>query len=208
MQNFTYTELLTLIPQYAERKDDAFNAQVPTFIALAENRIAVDMKQQGFQSVVTGSLPLSEVLAKPAFWKETISFYYTNTLGERTPIFLRTPEYIRNYCPSASTTGDPRFYADYNAMNFLLGPKPAVAHDFELIYYARLDPLSAANDSNWMTLNVPQALFAACMIEACIFTKNAARQSVWEQSYAAANGSIKQENSERASDRTQVFTRP
>ena len=83
MQNFTYTELLTLIPQWAERQDSAFADQVPTFISLAENRIAVDMKQQGFQAVVTGTLPLSEVLAKPAFWKETISFYYTNADGER-----------------------------------------------------------------------------------------------------------------------------
>lgn len=208
MQNFTYTELLTLIPQWAERQDSAFADQVPTFISLAENRIAVDMKQQGFQAVVTGTLPLSEVLAKPAFWKETISFYYTNADGERTPIFLRTPEYIRNYCPVAATTGDPRFYADYNITHFLLGPKPAVAHNFELMYYARLDPLSASNDSNWMTLNVPQALFAACMIEACIFSKNSARQAVWEQSYAAASGAIKQENTERTSDRTQVFMRP
>lgn len=208
MQDFTYSNLLTLIPQYAERKDDIFIAQVPTFISLAENRIAVDMKQQGFQSVVTGLLPLEEAMAKPEFWKETISFYFTNADGERTPILLRPVEYIRNYCPLASTSGDPRFYADYNATHFLLGPKPSAAHAFELIYYARLQPLSASNDSNWMTLNVPQALFAACMIEACIFAKNTTRQAVWEQAYASASSGIKQENVERMSDRTQVFTRP
>ena len=208
MQNYTYANLLTLIPQWSERQDSAFIAQIPAFISLAENRIATDMKQQGFQSVVTGALPLSEVLAKPSFWKETISFYYTNADGERTPIFLRTPEYIRNYCPSALTTGDPRFYADYNATHFLLGPTPSAAYTFELMYYARLDPLSDTNQSNWMTLNVPQALFAACMIEACVFTKNSARQQVWDAKYADASGSLKQENAERTSDRTQVFTRP
>ena len=81
MMNFTYNQLQDLVPQYAERTDDAFSAQIPTFIALAENRLATDMKQQGFQSVVSGNLPLTASLAKPSFWKETISFYYTDADG-------------------------------------------------------------------------------------------------------------------------------
>lgn len=208
MQDFTYTQLLTLLQQYNERFDAAFAAQIPTFIALAENRIATDMKQQGFQSVVTGNLPLTSSLAKPAFWKETISFMFTSAAGESTPLYLRPLEYLRNYWPNASLTDTPRFYADYNATHFLFAPTPAVALPFELVYYARLQPLSASNDSNWMTLNVPQALLAACMVEACRFSKNSGRQSVWEDAYASASNSLKTENSERQADRTTVFTRP
>lgn len=208
MQNFTYPQLLVLVPQYAERTDDAFAAQIPTFIALAENRLATDMKQQGFQSVVSGTLPLTSSMAKPSFWKETISFYYTNADGERLPIFLRALEYVRNYWPNSSLQDTPKFYADYNATHFLFGPTPNSAFDFELVYYARLQPLSASNDSNWLTLNAPQALFAAIMVEACRYIKNAARQAAWEEMYQSSAGGLKQENSERQSDRTTVFTRP
>lgn len=208
MQDFTYTQLLTLIPQYAERFDTAFSDQIPTFISLAENRIATDMKQQGFTSVVTGTFPLTSSMAKPAFWKETISFMYTTADGESTPLYLRPLEYLRNYWPNASLTGTPRFYADYNATHFLFAPTPSAALTFELVYYARLQPLSASNDSNWMTLNVPQALFAACMVEAYRFAKNAGRQAAWEDSYTMANGSLKSENAERQADRTAVFVRP
>ena len=208
MQDFTYTQLLTLLPQYAERFDDAFINQIPTFISLAENRIATDLKQQGFQSVVTGTLPLTSSMAKPSFWKETISFMYTNADGESTPLFLRPLEYLRNYWPNATVTDTPRFYADYNATHFLFAPTPSTAFTFELVYYARLQPLSASNDSNWMTLNVPQALLAACMVEACRFVKNTARQEAWEGSYVAAANALKGENSERQADRTTVFTRP
>lgn len=208
MQDFTYTQLLTLLPRYCERFDDAFAEQIPTFIALAENRIATDMKQQGFQSVVSGTLPLVSSMAKPAFWKETISFTYTSATGQRTPLFLRPLEYLRNYWPNASLTDTPRFYADYNATHFLFAPTPSAAFEFELVYYARLQPLSAANDSNWMTLNVPQALLSACMVEACRFIKNAGRQAVWEDAYSSASGAIKSENAERQADRTTVFTRP
>jgi hypothetical protein len=208
MQDYTYSNLLTLIPQWAERQDTAFAAQVPTFISLAENRIATEMKQQGFQSVVTGTLPVTSVMEKPAFWKETISFNYTTATGERMPLFLRTLEYLRNYWPNDTLTDTPKYYADYNITHFLFAPTPASALAFELVYYARLQPLTATNDSNWMTLNIPQALFAACMVEACIFSKNPARQAVWEAKYAESSGGIKQENGERMSDRTQVFTRP
>src|SRR5674476_224490 len=138
MQNFTWTNLFDLIPKYAERTDTAFAAQIPTFISLAENRLAVDMKQQGFQSVVTGTLPLTPDMAKPAFWKETISFNITSG-SERSQLFLRSLEYVRNYWPNDSLTGTPRFYADYNISNFLLAPTPASALNFELVYYARLD---------------------------------------------------------------------
>lgn len=208
MQNFTYTQLQTLVPQYAERTDAAFAAQIPTFVALAENRLATEMKQQGFQSVVTGTLPLTSSMEKPSYWKETISFYYKNAAGERLPIFLRALEYVRNYWPNSSLTDLPKFYADYNATNFLLGPTPAAAYEFELVYYARLQPLSEANESNWLTVNAPQALFAAIMVEACRYIKNPARQAAWEDMYQSSSGGLKQENSERQADRTTVFTRP
>jgi hypothetical protein len=208
MQDFTYTQLLTLLPQYSERTDAAFAAQIPTFIALAENRIATEMKQQGFQSVVTGNLPTTPSMAKPAFWKETISFSYQDTTGNRVQLALRPLEYLRNYWPNPTVSSAPRFYADYNASHFLFAPTPATAQPFELVYYARLQPLTATNDSNWMTLNVPQALFSACMVEACRFTKNSARQATWEDAYQSASGALKSENSERQADRTTVFTRP
>jgi len=208
MMNFTYTQLLTLVPQYAERTDTAFADQIPTFIALAENRIATEMKQQGFQSVVSGTLPLTPDMAKPSYWKETISFYYTDAAGERKPLLLRQLEYVRNYWPNDTLTGTPKFYADYNATHFLFGPTPSAAFDFELVYYARLQPLSASNESNWMTLNAPQALFAAIMVEACRFVKNQGRQATWEEMYQSSSAGIKSENSERQADRTTVFTRP
>lgn len=207
MQNFTYAQLTTLIPEYAERTDTDFADHIPTFVALAENRLATEMKQQGFQAVVSGTLPLTASMEKPSFWKETISFYYTNADGVRTPLLLRALEYVRNYWPNSSLQDTPKFYADYNATHFLLGPTPAVAYDFELVYYARLQPLSDDNQSNWLTLNAPQALFAAIMVEACRYIKSP-RQPVWEDMYQSSVGGLKQENSERQADRTTVFTRP
>lgn len=208
MENFTYSQLVEMIPSYMERPDAALSARIPTFIALAERRIATELKQQGFQAVVTGTLPTTSVMSKPTFWKSTISFNYTTAAGKREQIKLRSLEYVRNYWPDPALTGSPRFYADYNATHFLLGPTPPVspALTFELVYYAMLEPLTDTNDSNWMTLNIPQVLFSACMVEACRFAKSA-KQAVWEDMYQGSVGSLKQETAERTTDRNVVVTR-
>lgn len=209
MENFTYSQLVDLIPAYMERPDAALRARIPVFISLAERRIATELKQQGFQAVVTGTLPTTAIMSKPTFWKETLSFNYTTTDGERVQVLMRPLEYVRNYWPNPTLTGLPKFYADYNATHFLLGPTPpaASALTFELVYYARLEPLTETSDSNWMTLNIPQVLFSACMVEATRFAKNTARQAVWEAMYQASVDALKQETSERVSDRNVVVTR-
>lgn len=206
MQNFTYSELLALVPSYAVRNDAAFLEKIPTFIVLAENRLATDMKQQGFQTPVTGNFALSETMAKPAFWRETIAFSYTDAQGVRHPILLRGYDYCRNYNPGAES-GPPKFYADYNFNNFLITPKPDAAYPFELTYYARLQPLSPSNESNWLTLNMPQALFAAVMVEACVWMKRSDELQKWAAMYEGARQSALGENAERLADRNLVISK-
>lgn len=205
-QTFTYPELIDQMSSYAVRPDAAYLAERTTFIALAENRIATGMKQQGFQTVVAGTLPTAATMEKPAFWRETIAFHYTDANSVRQPILLRGYDYCRNYSPS-STPGEPKFYADYNFANWYLAPTPVAAYPFELQYYARLQPLSDTNQTNWLTVNMPQALFYACMLESAIWQRNQEDVGKWKSLYDEASGSAMQENSERLMDRNLAITR-
>lgn len=198
--DITYTSLVALIPSYMEQRGSAFIAQVDTFINLAENRIATDMKQEGFQSVVTGNMALNNVQAKPAFWRENISFQYKLN-GEWKMLKLRTLEWIKRYWPNVNETGAPEYYADYNINNFYIAATPGVTYPFELTYYARLDPLSAANDSNWLTLNAPQALLYACLLEAALWLKNPESEAKWEKQYQISCGGLLTEDASRKKDR-------
>jgi len=198
--DINYTQLVRLLPSYLERKDDAFKNEIPTFINLAENRIATDMKQEGFQAVVTGTFDLSNVQDKPAFWRETISYTY-KVNGEWVDLKLRTLEYLKRYWPNPSETGLPEYYADYNINHFYVGATPAAAYPFELTYYARLDPLSESNTENWMTLNMPQTLLYACLLEAAMWCKNPIAEDKWMKQYVMASGGIMGEDRERKADR-------
>jgi hypothetical protein len=198
--NITYTEIVRLLPSYLERKDAAFAAEIPTFVNLAENRIATDMKQEGFQSVVTGTFALSNVQDKPAFWRETISFSY-QVSGVWTTLKLRPLEWCKRYWPNPSETDLPQYYADYNINHFYLAATPPAAYPFELAYYARLNPLSESNNENWMTLNAPQALLYACLLEAAMWCKNPIAEEKWLKQYALASGGLVKEDTQRLEDR-------
>lgn len=207
----TYTSLGEQLLSYTERTNDQrFIGQIPYIIMMAENRIATDLKQQGFQAVVKGTFTASAagaVFAKPAYWRETISFNYKDPVLGWQPMRLRSPEYIKNFWPMQATLGAPRFYADYNFTNFLVAPSPDAAYEFELAYYARLDPLSSSNESNWLTVNAPQCLLYACLLEAYIWTKNTAKVAEFQAHYDGAKGGLLQETAERLGDRNEVVTR-
>lgn len=209
--SLTYTTLQEQVGSYTERTNDAtFMAQVPYFIMLAENRIATDMKQQGFVSVVKTSLTVGAngaTMAKPAYWRETIAFNYKDPVTGWQPMRMRSLEYLKNYWPVAANTSPPRFYADYNFTNFLLAPSPDQAYEAELVYYARLDPLSSDNTTNWLTVNAPQCLLYATLLEAYIWTKNSAKIQEFQGHYDAAKAGFVQETAERLGDRTEVVTR-
>ena len=202
-QNLTFDKLVEQVLSYAVRKDAAFIAQVPTFIMLAENRLATDMKQQGFQAVVTGTLPTTPEMPKPQWWRETLSFTY-EVDGVVQPLSLRTLEYVKNYWPAPFQKSAPRFYADYNINNFYLAATPDVPYDFELTYYARLEPLSAEHQENWLTMNAPQALFLACLGVGAVGVRYEGEIAKWTVQYAGASGGQMKENSERVVDRNTV----
>ena len=46
----TYSSLVSDISTYAERTDAPFTAQVPSFISLAENRLAMEVRGLGIQT--------------------------------------------------------------------------------------------------------------------------------------------------------------
>lgn len=199
-QNYTYDRLVELLKSYGERNDDAYNEQIPSFITLAENELATVMKQQGFQLVVRGTFDPSNVLQKPTFWKETVSFGYWVD-GVWNDLFLRSLEYLKQYWPVTARTGAPKFYADYNISNFYIAPTPPAQYQFELVYMARLDPLTPDHQENWMTLNAPQALLAACLKQSAVWRKNKDDIALFGAQFQEAVAALMDENRQRLADR-------
>jgi hypothetical protein len=198
----TYDSLISTIEQYLERNDAAVVDQIPTFITLAEFEIAQQIKTLGQIEVAQGTMFIGNpIIQKPARWRKTVSMSVTSG-GEKTPVFLRKYEYLTNY-NAESPNGLPLYYGDYDYDNWYVAPIPDQAYTFEVLVYQRLEPLSTANQTNWITNNAPNAMLFGALLQAVIYLKDDARQ-IFQQKYDMAMQALKAEDVTRVGDRSAV----
>jgi hypothetical protein len=200
----TYDSLVADIESYLERTDQATLAKIPTFIMLAEQQIATQIKFLGNLIVNTSQMVQGEaIIPKPARWRKTVSFNVT-VAGQRQPVLLRKYEYIREYWPDPAQTDTPKFFCDYDYDHWLVGPTPDAAYDFEILYYQRVQPLDSSNQSNWFTQYAPQALLYGSLLQAMPFLKNDERIPMWRSEYDIIMTSLKTEDNLRIADRQAI----
>jgi hypothetical protein len=198
----TYTSLVADVTLYLERSDAQTINQIPSFINLAESIISDELKILGQQETVSATMVQGNpVIAKPTRWRKTTSFNIT-VAGERKPLLLRKYEYLRNYWPNPTTEDEPLFYADYDFDNWLIAPTPDAAYAFEVLYYEKIQPLDATNQTNWFTINAPQAMLYGTLLQAMPFLKNDSRVQLWQALYDRAVQTLKLENDTRTIDRS------
>ena len=202
--SMTYTSLADDIASYLERSDAQTLAKIPTFIMLAEQVIASEIKFLGNLTVNNSTMVIGEsIIPKPARWHKTVSMNVV-VAGERQPVFLRKYEYLREYWPDATATGTPTYYADYDYTHWLIAPTPVAAYTFEILYYQRLQPLDDTNQSNWFTEYAPQALLYGALLQAMPFLKNDERIPMWQAQYQQIIQTLKTEDVQRMGDRQAV----
>lgn len=200
----TYDSLVADVASYLERTDTATLEKIPTFVMLAEQIIASQIKFLGNLTVQTSQMVADNpVVDKPARWRKTVSMNVTVN-GVKYPVLLRKYEYLREYWPESTETGIPKYYADYDYTHWLVAPTPAEAYDYEVLYYERLQPLDSTNQSNWLTQYAPQALLYGSLLQAMPFLKNDERIAMWQAQYTQIMNVLKTEDVSRVGDRQTV----
>jgi hypothetical protein len=200
----TYNSLYNDISSYLERTDTATLNKIPTFIMLAEQVLASEIKFLGNLTVNQSTMVAGNaVITKPARWRKTVSMNVT-VAGERQPVFLRTYEYMRQYWADDAEEGVPRYYGDYDYSHWLVAPTPDDTYTFEVMYYEEVQPLDATNQQNWFTQYAPQAMLYGSLLQAMPFLKNDERLPLWQAQYDKIVAQLKTENIQRLGDRQAV----
>lgn len=200
----TYDNLVSDIEKYLERTDTVTIEKIPTFIGLAEQVLAADLKFLGNLTVATSTMVQGEaIIDKPARWRKTVSMNVT-VAGERNPILLRKYEYLREYWPDPASQDVPLFYCDYDYTHWLIAPTPDDDYAYEVLYYERVQPLDDSNQSNWFTQYAPQALLYGSLLQAMPFLKNDERIGMWQAQYSAIVNVLKTEDVARIGDRQAI----
>ena len=202
--SMTYNSLFNDISSYLERTDTATLDKIPTFIMLAEQVLASEIKFLGNLTVNESTMVSGDpVITKPVRWRKTVSINVT-VGGERRPVFLRTYEFLRQYWPDASQEDVPKYYSDYDYTHWLVAPTPAEPYDFEVLYYEEVQPLDSTNQTNWFTQYAPQAMLYGSLLQAMPFLKNDERMPMWQAQYDKIVAQLKTENIQRLGDRQAV----
>jgi len=200
----TYDSLVADVATYLERTDIATLEKIPTFVMLAEQIIASQIKFLGNLTVQTSQMTADDpVINKPARWRKTVSMNITVD-GKRQPVLLRRYEYLREYWPDPTNTDVPKFYTDYDFTHWLVAPTPDVAYNFEVLYYERVQPLDSSNQTNWFTQYAPQALLYGSLLQAMPFLKNDSRVQLWQAMYQQAMQVLTAEDKLRVADRQAI----
>ena len=175
--SWTYTTLKTAIQDYVESSETTFTTNLPVFIKEAEERILKNTQLSVFRKNVTGTGTSGNTyLATPSDF-----------------LMLKHVTFVREYIPTAATTGAPKYYAIFDENTFILAPTPSSNFTFELHYISRPESITASADgTSWMGTNAPDALFYGSLVEAATFLKLDLPQiQMFEARFVAAVGGVK-----------------
>lgn len=192
--SFTYSTLKTAIQNYTENDETTFTNNLTIFIKNAEERILKNAHLSLFRKNVTGSMTSSnQYLGCPSDFLAPFSLSYTSS-SVKSFLDFKDVNFIQTFNPNSSTTGSPRYYAQFDIDTFLIGPTPDSSYTSELHYFYRPASLTAGDDdgTTWLSINATQAILYGCLIEAYTFMKGEADLlQEYEKRFSEAMVSIK-----------------
>lgn len=185
----TYDELVTNIRNYTEVGSNVFTEPViNTFITMAENQILREIDLDVFKLEATGSLSANNrFLSIPNGMLTHRYMLITPVSGDQVFLDFRDTSFMKEYWPDGTATGVPKYYSVWDQNTFYVAPTPSAAYTVELGYIYRPPQLSSGNPTTWISINAPEALLYACLIQAYSYTKGPSEMMLYfRQSYKEA----------------------
>jgi hypothetical protein len=185
----TYDELVTNIRNYTEVGSNVFTEPViNTFITMAENQILREIDLDVFKLEATGTLSAANrFLSIPNGMLTHRYMLITPASGDQVYLDFRDTSFMKEYWPNGAITGVPKYYSVWDQNTFYVAPTPSAPYTVELGYIYRPTQLSSANPTTWISINAPEALLYACLIQAYSYTKGPSEMmQYFRQSYKEA----------------------
>lgn len=204
----SYTTLKANVASWVARDD--LTSIIPTFIDHAVSRINRRLRIRPMEKALSIALDADGRTDIPCDFialRDAYLFQYSGTLptgGGTAPPY--TLDDITNVVP-LEVSSPENLYADWEAMRnrgrakiavvgsvFVVNPYISDSPNLGGMYYARFQPLSDSNPSNWITQNVPELILYGACLEAAVYTKDKAMMGYWESKFDAVIAEVEQEH--------------
>jgi hypothetical protein len=169
----TYDELKTAIQDYTENDETSFVNNLPLFIRLAEERILKSVQLNLFQKNQGGTMTSgNQYLGAPTDFLAPFSLSI-DVSGAKEFLLFKDLDFVQTYTPDATTTGQPKYYAQFDVSNFILAPTPDANYVVDIHYLYRPASLTvgAGSGTTWLSENAEITLLYASLVEAYTYMK-------------------------------------
>jgi len=173
----TYTELLQKIKDYTEVDSNVFTSTIlDGIIENAEFRIFRDIDSDSNRRYDTANLVASQrFINRPSGLLVVRSAQIVDSQGSSQPnnrefLQYRDTSFMSEFNPTGET-GVPKYYSLWDEENIVLAPTPDATYKIQLNYILKDPGLSSTNTTTYISLNFPNGLLYACLIEAYGFLK-------------------------------------
>ena len=171
--SFTYATLKTAIGDYLESAETTFTNNLPTFIKKKEDRILkfVELPEQR-KNVQGQTTANTRFLACPSDFLAPMSLAIISS-NTYTYLDLKHASFLKEYSPTTTVTGQPKYYSIFSQDSFSLAPVPDAIYTVELHYLYKPASLTSGSDSGTTVLSTdyPDALLYGSLVEGAIFLK-------------------------------------
>ena len=159
--SWTFTTLKTAIQDYTQNTETTFVTNLPTLIVQAENRIIKSVELPNFRKNVTGTLTSGNpYLSTPSDYLYPFSLAVLDSSNNYDYLLNKDVSFIREAYPTASTTGSPKFYAQFDDDTFIVAPAPDANLTVELHYFYIPESITVASSgTSWLGTNATEAYF-------------------------------------------------
>ena len=200
MAGISYSDLRTNIRNYTEVSSTVLSDSVIENIVLnAEYRIFRDVPMDAYRASTTGNLVTNQDYVNVpagALVIRAVQVYTSTSVTTGANVFLEKKDltFLEEYVSANTSTGSPKYYAMKGGATgntsstsgaILLAPVPDSTYEYQIHYNRIPDKLEATdNETSFISLNFPNGLLYACLVEAYGYLKGPADMlQLYEQKY-------------------------
>jgi hypothetical protein len=167
-----YTQLTNAICQSTENFEADFIANIHVFVEQADQRIYNTVQLPALRRNQIGNTSdNNKYLSLPSDYLSSFSLAVIID-GSGTQEFLLNKDvnFIRQAYPNPNDKGIPKYYAQFDADTFILGPTPNATYSVELHYYYYPESI-VTNGTSWVGDNFDSVLLYGSLVEAYTYMK-------------------------------------
>lgn len=185
-----------MLQSWAEDAETAFVAALPDVINLACIKCARDLQIEKFRLRATGSFVASTATITMPTDAIAIDGFIVNDGTNNYPLSERSSELIDLY---NSAEGLPVYFCEQDVDTIRVAPTPDDTYTYAILGMQRPEELVVTtNETNWLTDNVPDLLFLACLQWSELFRKDDNRAQMWREQYTQELNTARLEFGEEA----------